>query len=590
MRFRELLANFGVVSLLLWSSGALAAASDDVRTGASVYFRAGHITVEGNRYNETDWTLAKSPGSWDVNVDARSIGLDYDLTIRLRGSAVGSRIVWSFDETLPHPYEVGFSAHLRRIRGQLVGTVERVDDDTVPYCVTGACPYSVRIRNAGSSWVELSGSGPFWEPTWSRSITDLSFDLLAGVPRPILRDMDVSAPQHLCASNRARWYAGRVRITNPAPSGGGMVDVRSNVPSVLDTHRAHVNAGRTDGRFMLRIPPAWSGDIAIAASAGGASQTRLVSVQPLAKCLRITAYGLEPLLRDELYPCPTCIDAAHLSASGEASVRYAGKWLLVDANGKGYPADEIIGASVQDIIPGFYGELWGLQKTPKGLLSTFWVAPDQKQPKLFPELTLNGVSAFGLGVGTVFNGKATVAGFFNGSDLFELGFGEGSNIAAANTNSGLAGTLLEQGKVHGFAFDGKNSFDLGEAVQISRGGINEAGDITGWSVNAKKLEQGFVFSTFDAKLRPIKTLEGYTHSRAVGISDSGVVLANAYSADRKKSRVFLYTEEDGAIDLQKLVLDEGLTLIEGLSITGGGDLLVRALLDNAPAVLRLVRK
>lgn len=112
----------------------------------------------------------------------------------------------------------------------------------------------------------------------------------------------------------------------------------------------------------------------------------------------------------------------------------------------------------------------------------------------------------------------------------------------------------------------------------------------GFSVNANKLEQGFVFSTSDAKLLAIKSLPGYPHSRAVGVSDSGVVLANAYSADRKKSRVFLFTEQDGAIDLQQLVWDEGLTLLEGLSITGGGDLLVRGLLDETPTVLRLVRK
>lgn len=570
-------------SLLVAAFGAApahATLADDVRSGSSIYFREGNITVEGSGYHANDYTLSKGVGTLDVTIDARSIGIDYDLLIDLHGSAVGDTIVWDFDEPLPAGYEVATWTHVTRISGRLVGRLERVADDSDPTCLIGSCPYNVRLRGDGAaSYVDFSGTGPFWS-TWSRHVSDLDFQLLAGKPRPILASFDVSAPISLCRSYSPRSYSARVGIMTPAVSDGASILVRSTDSSVFPQQRITIPSGRRTTTFSLTIPSGYAGDLVFTASAGGAMDDQLVSVRD---CFMLPKFTIEPLLDPDLFPCHACIDAARMSASGGISAHYDGSWYGVDEKNNYVKADELVGAPVVDLIPGHYRELWGFQK-PQADLVAFHVSPDDGKVITFPGFELTGPNPRGVALGSSTKG----ASYLGEKGIVELQLGAGSTIVAADSNYVMAGNYPSQSGPRGFVFDGKLVKDIGTlGTDTWVAGVNEAGDVVGSSLDGNKKSRGFVWR-LGKQLEPIGQLSGFSESRAIGIDDNGVVLAHAL-VKGAVAAIYLWSPEWGAVELkQQLEKNTAFVPTEALAISGGGDVLVRGLLDGEATIVRLV--
>lgn len=317
-------------------------------------------------------------------------------------------------------------------------------------------------------------------------------------------------------------------------------------------------------------------------------RNQLVSVKPTWECLSVSKYLLKPLLPEKLFPCRTCVDGIRLRtpATPRFAARAAGTWSIPRATV--FSADELVGAPVDDVIPAFYGELWGWQKPKQGEPVTFFVSPDDGEVELFPELSLAGLSGLGVAFGSVTGKQGSGAGFFNGEQLFDYGIGAGSVVVGASTNTVMAGNYLAKDSTRGFADFAGQLVDLGSfGLETDVTAVNEAGDVVGWSLDKTQRRRGFVYSADTWKLEPIGELPNWPHSMAVGISDNGWVLANALSADAKQSRVYLYSAQKGATPLEDLLEDPELVPLEGLAITGGDQLVVRVLLKGKPTLVVL---
>lgn len=579
----------GGIAIGATCSGALAQASpetDDVRTSDSIYFSSGHLTIDGRSVSEGHRRLSKTAGTLDVRINARSIGLDFDAVLDLTGRVVGNRVVWSFDHHLSEGYEIGLWTHVTRVRGELIATPRIVEGETTPDCRIGLCEYNVRLDGESSSWVEISGTGPFWT-SWSKRSTSIGFDLLAGHPQPPLRAMGVNTPARLCVSDRDRYYAGRVELEATAPAGGVSVQVFSDNAAVFPERQVEVRDGRRTGAFFVKVPAHYSGTLNVLAATGGFSDMQTIRVAPAWQC-NFVSYRVIDILPRENYPCLKCLDRLTLANDGSAAVRYDGRWLSVDSAGKATDVTKKIRNPIHDVIPAFYGELWGIRGEK---LRTFRFDPDVGKREIISSFHLSAVGGSGVAVGEIGGQRKRRAGYFDGEELVDMGVGLGSRVEVIGSNSVVAGTYPgEQGNWRAFASFGDEVFDLGVSGQdLALTGASATGEVVGW-VTQQGYTQSFVFSGEKLERYELKPPWGQKQVVAVGIDDSGAIVANAVSSKGKPQGVYLYYGGEEAVQLEQLLGDGRFDPIEVLQMTAGGDMVVRGYYDGELTLVRLAPK
>lgn len=566
---------------LLAARSASASPADDVRRGASVLFRTAHLEIDDKSLTAGGLVLSKAPGTLDGTINTADLGADFSMNVHMHGIAVGNVITWTFDETLPVPQEVAFDTHLTRLAGQLVARVDHISEDTDPTCNTSSCPYSVVLTALPTSSVTAYGTAPFWT-TWSRTSTELQFQMLGGLPRPILNDLEVDVPSRLCAVDRDRYFTGRVTIATPAPDGGGVVRLMSDRPEFFPDQRVNVDAYRTQKGFLVRIPAGFGGDVTMWAAAGGAARTVPIHVQK--QCLQQLGYTLRDILPRKKFP-PWVIDDLRILDHGEAAARVADQWYLADANQNIYPADEVLGFHAKEIFPTFLRDLYGMGDVPKLGFSAFQVRPDDGKVIPIPGFSIQGVSSLGTAFGA-WTQKAPMGAYYNGSELFSLAVGKESGITTSSGGMLLAGQYTKDQVQRGFVFYGDKPFDIGGLGGETRvTAANSASDVVGWTRDIKGRSRAFLLSR-GKKLKVFDAVPSYAQ-KAVGIDDNGLAVVNALDAKGKPDGVYLVGDSIGVVSLKSLLPDQSFSPIEALSMTGGGDVVARGYLEGKLSIVAL---
>lgn len=567
------LATLGAVLSLAAARPSHADALDDVRRGTNVRLSGARIEVNSNTYGAGSWLLPKAAGTLDMNIPASSFGLASTLVLHMHGSRAGDTLVWTFDDTLVSPYDLGSSQRVSRVSGTLVVRASLVRGADDPSCDHASCPYDVQLTLAPGSLVTVDGYmdlGVHWG--WSRVVTVQQLTLFAGVPRPRLASMSVTVPAARCASDVWSELAGTVTLSSPAPVGGISVDVQSADASV-GALPVRVPEAATSASFTLLLPPNWNGATLVTAGSGGAVRSQRVALsacpvpQPFNSCMKF------------YYPLPPLVFLPH----GAAIVRVEGSDLLLRERAEPLDLRKLLEAErVQVVGADGSGEISGTAWTSKGP-QAFRIDTAAERPSVLQTLdgweTLAGNWHGNLLVAPAANtgggasrldalgplpfpgleGLASTRTIFNGMGEVALTVQTPEGPRATYVSGGEQKTLVDtESEVVGLS-------DTGEVVGQAR----ESGK-GGWSLFRWSARHGLTW---------LPALPNTTSAVAVGINVGGWVVGNATGVERKTPHPFIISPEGRVMALEGLVPDrlraDGCELYEVLGIDDDNQVFVQ---------------
>ncbi len=576
----------------LVSNGARAAPLDDYQRGALVHLSSAALRVEGNDYYTRNYTVAKEPGSLDVVVNLRDVGIAFDRAVRLRGSVVGGRLIWGFDEAFTPWLDLGGGNFIKHVTGSFVASVRPSAGIASLECSDGPCDYSAAIENEPGGYVTVWGRtqdtifGWFHED-WEISSTDLEFKAFGGLPRPPLAALEIEAPApgRFCSSDHERAYAARVRLSGPAPHDGVWVNVGSDHPTALRTRRVRVEPGADTASFPLYFPGDFSGAAHVGAASGGVSLSRSLDL-PLCLPDLDERYLVDDYYNDRFGTCDVCMTTVRLNDAGTAIIRSDKDW-LVDRPGVGTEGlDKVVGqGSVLDAYVNAFGDLGGLVQALSGERVGFRVRgwPQETKVELFAGVEPRAIDDLGVLFGTC---KGTVNGpcFHDGAWPGALPV-PGALSAPLTTLLGVAvGEFATPKGPRAYRLAGGDVKELeGFGGETRVAAVNQAGDAVGWSLTNDKLRRAAVFPAGAPKAEPLGSLPGFAQSEATGVSERGVVAGTASNANGGR-RAFVAVPGKGMVALETRVnLPPGskLELHEALSISRDGTVVARGVRDGA---------
>ncbi|QSQ24611.1 hypothetical protein JY651_06570 [Pyxidicoccus parkwayensis] len=561
----------------LLAGNAHADVVDDVWRGTNIRLNAARIHVRDSDYATGYWLLPKAANTLDFNVAARSFGIDSDLVLHLHGTRSGNVISWTFDDTLPQPYNLGSAQYATRVRGTLKARARQVRGADDPYCDHAACPHNVELVLESGTRVWVDGYTDVWVHIgWTEEVQFRQFVAYAGVPRPRLASVRITTPLSRCPSSSPTELSGEVTLSSPAPTGGILVDLMS-VDASVGVLPVRVPEAQSTARFALRLPANWSGPTVIIGASGGVQKSVKVA---LGKCVT----SLFTFINWRALTANLSPRWVLNGGSVVASVEELKTDVLVTPNSETYSLNEVLGASqvrVVGVQPAT-GDLYGTAYTQKGP-SAFRLRAEQV--KSGAEQWLDGweaVAANAHGTLLVSNPEDT----FNLYRVDEVGPAKHPGLAGLypsrvlfNSRGQVAATVKTDKGMRAVRVYGKDVKWLVD-VESEATALNDVGALVGVARDANKVLKPFRWSD-EKGFQWLPLPEGYASARATAINDGGWVLGTASSADGKAQTAFLTTPDGkSSVLLDKLMPAElakaGYRIQEALSLSDDFTVLVRA--------------
>lgn len=585
-RIQVHLTTIILVILCVWSQTVRADPATDLLRGNGLYLAEFQFDLNGP-FVAGNLSLSKYPGALDTSISARTLGLDLDTTLYLRGSLSGQTLTWTFSSTFSPTLDLGYGYALTQVDGALVGDLTFIDGSASPACSGNPCPYNVRIRSNSSSWLRTRVSGPFWTTSESFA-TNIRFDVYGGLPRPVLSGFRIHTPTRgaLCERMVVRRVLGQVGLAAVAPTGGAWVNITSSDPDHVRIVGVPIPAGQNSATFSFSIAPGWSGSALLTASSGGTERTLTVTVRPEAECLELR---VPYLVRTKvLGDCLACSVIRHFNSADQVIGLYNGRGVL-------YQPDK----GLQDL-----GNLFGGGNVDPWRISTAgsmvgaWTTTDgyyygfarhglngtvQKLVNTYP-LAINDQEAF-VGIRWSDAQQKWTAFAHNGRSIFDLPVpGYWSEAIGVNLESQVAGTLADDYGVRPYLFTGGQILDLGDlgGGYAAATSLSEAGDVAGYSLTSKGDWHPFLAPAGWGDLIDVGTLPGYDMGWANAINSAGIVAGTSSTWDGSYRHGFLYSLELGMIDLNEL-LDSATDaeVFDAIAINDNNDVLVSGFVNGA---------
>lgn len=594
MKRRVALGTLFLMMSLCLGSSAGATAAEDVERGSGVQIVQFGVTVNGSSYEAGSVFLPKGPDTLDTALDASALGLAVSLRVPLRGTRSGDTITWNFDVRPSPAVDIGWPNSVVRFRGSLVLRATTLPGDADPRCGPWACPYNVRLTALPSSAAVVTISS-FAGIQSDHRVENVRFIAYGGLPRARLQQFVVNRPpRRLCSRTSETYLSGRVVTEFRAPSGGAWVSITSSDPARVRVLGVRVPAGEQSAPVGIYLAPNWAGGVMLTASAGGATQTVALNVEPPSACNPLLNFSIPAYLN----ACPTCFRPYWLNSSGDifgdlngkpvflrrdwqepvplgaAFLLGAGQFNALRLNGQG----QLLGSlSAQGPSVGFFADV-GVRAQPMAAMKTF------------KDTELAGANDLGVVVGTRSLGSRPTAFYFNGEEQVDLPVktwwgwkvpfkAEWSRAVAVNNRGEILGNTGDGKRSRPFVFYRKAVefiTDFGEGSGTATA-LSEAGHVVGF-VQGKGETRGFIAErTPDGAWRSkdLGRLPGFDDLRPVAVNSYGVVVGTARPRPGVEgpSTAFIYTPGGGLADLNKLVNSQA-RAVAAMTITDANEILV----------------
>ncbi|MBU8894427.1 hypothetical protein KRR26_02360 [Corallococcus sp. M34] len=570
-----------LLSALVLSSTSRASPADDLIRGAGLRVNHATVTFDNHAYSATDYVIAKPAGTLNLVLKAQDFGFASDLVVHMTGARSGDTVTWDFDDWLPTPYDLGGFYSLKRVYGHLVANVELVHGTDAPSCGTALCPYNVRLRLGGGTWLRVAGSGPFWHPSFDEAVSVSTFTAFGGLPRPRLSGLTLLRPTRYCLGSAPTYFSGEVTLSTPAPTGGAWVDFTSSYGAGVSVAGLYLAQGLTRGRFDVRVAPGFEGSARLTASSGGAMASELVEMKQSPLCFKSPDW-----LNIKAVLCEKCLLVRGVNARGDVLGQQAGSDVVVTAQGTTLSLAKLMGA---ERVDGSRLNAWG-QVTGTALINgtaqSFLLDTSnlKTKPTVLKPGTALGLNDVGTVVGSLTEGKTTRAFLFDGQEVRSLPLQAEWSTAVAVNNRGVVAGSYDNGKGHrafrAYLDTAEDLGDLGGGESEARA-LNEQGVVVGTAKTEKGTWTAFLSRPKEG-LKDLGSLSKLPFSVATAINSAGWVVGTSHDGKPDGTRrAFLYTPAEGLIDLTSRVWpDAKLTVLEALDLDDAGQVLVRAQRDG----------
>lgn len=575
------------VLVCLTASYAHAAAPDDLAAGTDLFLRNATVALDGQAYRASNVFLPKAPGTLDVSLSLRSLGIDRDDVVTLTGTAAGDYVVWTLAprDVVP-PLDMGGGIALTRVDGRLTMHAGFTPGDMPQACGSNPCDYDVMLTGALGGYLHAQGTAPWPYNTFDGVAIVGAGEISGGLPRARLSSFAVSTPRLLCSSPVARRLSGEVWLAGPARTGGADVDLGTSLEGVVTLPRSvGVRAGEVRAPFSVTIPPNFQGAFTVTASAGGVTRSQLLGIRPASDCAHHGAAGFSvapalsaDFIKNVLGGCAACVGSVALNSRGDAFAIttkgpfYASPQTGVVSLSKVFAGYTVATAQLNDI-----GQLSGTMKDAKGgvhgfLLSSF-ANLDGMSLRVLDGLTPRSVN----GLGAVFGDMAGgTTGYFNSEKIAPLDVGISGPLAVGADDLGFAyfGSVKQGTSIYRFDFRQATPIDgLGGAITATR--VHAFGTVVGGARDEAGYEHAFLLAPGEKSITDLGAPPGYVSARATSSNAAGWIVGTA-TGPKGEVGAFLYTPGDQMVDLSQWVDPKaGLTITDVLTITDGNQILVR---------------
>lgn len=253
---------------------AHADAAKDFKAGTVVKLDVASTVAGAPRTSTAPRPIAKARESFDFTIAASDLGLNYPVSITLRGRSLGGGwIEYAVDNRYSPPISVGGGHTLSRIAGSLRMRVAHVRGDW-PHNYGNA-----RLTTVGTNYVTAYGD-------WGElrvALTELV--LRGGVKQPALARISPSTTRVCSDPIRKTRYPLTVTLLDTAKGTGASVDLKSPRGSGVGLAPGIViRPGNRTANITGTVEPGFVGTAHITAASGGVEQSIDISVYPSSNC------------------------------------------------------------------------------------------------------------------------------------------------------------------------------------------------------------------------------------------------------------------------------------------------------------------
>ncbi|MCY1045642.1 hypothetical protein OV208_30280 [Corallococcus sp. bb12-1] len=589
MSRRLSLGALGVLaSLGLVPASARAAAAEDFIRAQDVFINSASVLVAGKEYTTTGFRIPKVANSLDITITGADVGLPFSQSIELHGVRSGNLLSWTFDKTFNPPLELGGTQEVHRASGTLFFTANLLAGRQSPRCNDLACPRNVLLSQTPNSWIRVEGEGALGVG-FSHLITVPRFRALGGLGQPGLAQLSIPDTAPICSGPVDTFFPMSAFLTGWAPAGGTKVDFTSTHPQYLKVPpNVFVKAGQSFASVKARVKAGFTGQVGVSASSAGVVVSRQVRISPQADCasggrVRTVPLNVKAYVPDLLLGCINCTELIDIGMRDTGLVRVS----RVDSYFNGSQLRPL--ASVFDVA-----SVNAIDMTDSGLVTGTLVPQTGSAPVAFKASLEGGPSApVLLGAftptriasnGVVFGHRSTrtgnIAVYHDGNSLKDLPIpgASASQVTAVSDAGHVAGTYERSGDVRAFLFtDGtlRTLPQLARTTTTVPVAVNIRGQVVAHSVDATGDVLATALIDSDDTIHVLAVPSGFDRLHATSINARGWVVATATSSTGSSG--FLYTPEDGLVDLNRIIQPAaGVVVTDAVSITEADRVLVNA--------------
>ncbi len=593
MRHRKwtlLLTGAAAAPWLGAATNASATPLTDLQRGTAFYLDAASATLDGHSYNANAATIGKGTGTLDAMISARALGLDFDQVIHLHGTSTSAGVSWTFDESAA--ISLGGGYNVSRISGTLLGRVTR-RYGTHPRECGGSCETSVDVTDLPGGNVTVSGTRPWggwFTPVtegFSKTITDFHFHVIAGMPQPHVTGVTFDVPRGtICSAMGARWFSGRVQLSDVAPTGGTDIDIVSSDPIHFPSFAVFANEGRSTAEFRVRVPSGYTGSVNIAAAGGGS-----VMYTPLTIEACLPPLDRKYLIDDSIhgaFSCDSCVSSIVTADNHTFVVKYNGaSWLASPSHGY-VSLDKTVNGTVDDVKLNAFDEIIVHSRDVAGTIAVTRVRSPWGKMQLdaIKGFEPHGIDARGDAIGVCTFGQQRLGCFESFGTFQSLASGAWTIDLVGATLGGVAvGSTATQVGIRGYRFEttGKTTTLGTLGGETHAVAVNEAGWTVGWSVANDGKPRAVVFAPGSTQPIVLATPAGYA-SRAIGITDDGVVVGNL-DTGKVQTPILWSVANPSASQYLAKVAPTNIVAGEALSVTRFGRIVARAKRNNVDTIV-----